>query len=333
MFEKDRFLRPDFTSLDVIAFANSGIPAGINIPNNGNTSIIISTSSLPVDFVVLFYSIDDIRQNFGFKNVSLGNVLSSRIPDSRTTFLRDEDQAVFSRRLQESFDVQVALHELLGHGSGKLFYAGNHDAALIDPLTGKPVTCYAAGTTYDGMFGPLASSYEECKAECVGVYLCPNRDVLKIFGHVTEEACDEVVFCNVLNMARSGLVALETYNPQSQAWGQAHMRARHAILRVMLEDAGGAVKVADVTNIDGRANLQVILDRTRLISHVIPAVGAFLNKLQVYKSTANQLDAAALYSRLTAVPDAWLARRDIVMAQKKPRNVFVQPVLKPLFGT
>ena len=56
----------------------------------------------------------------------------------------------------------------------------------------------------------------------------------------------------------------------------------------------------------------------------VPAIGAFLNKLQVYKSTADAASAKAMYEHYTTVPDDLLRLRDVVLAKKKPRQMLVQ---------
>lgn len=51
----------------------------------------------------------------------------------------------------------------------------------------------------------------------------------------------------------------------------------------------------------------------------------YLQKLHVYKSTANLEEGKKLYEHMTNVDDFWgMKVRDAVMKQKTPRKVFVQ---------
>ncbi|WPA96654.1 uncharacterized protein RHO25_001262 [Cercospora beticola] len=312
-FEKDRFLSPDFTSLEVLTFAGSGIPAGINIPNY-----------------------DVVRQTEGFKNVSLGNVISAAAPKEPTPFIRKEDQELWDKYKDAAFEVQVGLHELLGHGCGKLLqetepgvYNFDVKNPPLNPWTGKPIaTWYKPGETWGTVFGGEGPSYEECRAESVAMSLCPDYSILSIFGFgdgkedINSVAGDVLYIC-YLQMARAGVAALQFWEPSTQKHGQAHMKARFALLNVFLE-AGKEFCELRYTK-DDLSDVEIYLDRTKIESHGRPAVNRFLQKLNVYKATADQKEGLEFYKKYTTV-DEWFATklRPEVVRQAKPRKVFVQ---------
>jgi len=39
---------------------------------------------------------------------------------------------------------------------------------------------YSEKETWDSKFSTIASTYEECRAECVGIYLCLSADALRL---------------------------------------------------------------------------------------------------------------------------------------------------------
>ncbi|XP_043934153.1 dipeptidyl peptidase 3 [Protopterus annectens] len=312
-FEKDQFLKPDFTSLDILTFSGSGIPVGINIPNY-----------------------DEIRQNEGFKNVSLGNVLSvaSAAQKEKLTFLLEEDKDLFLQWKSAALEVQVGLHELLGHGSGKLFVQdekGNFNFeknSVRNPETGELISSwYKENETWDSKFSTIASTYEECRAESVGLYLCLNAEVLRIFGHEGKEA-EDVGYINWLSMVRAGVLSLEFYTPEKNTWRQAHMQARFVILRVLLEAGEGLVTITFTTGSDGKPDAAITLDRSKIISVGKPAVEKFLRKLQVYKSTADVEGGSKMYEMYSTVNNGdvldFITLRETVLLRKEARKMFVQ---------
>lgn len=253
------------------------------------------------------------------------------------TFLSPEDEVLFKKYAAPAFQVQVGLHELLGHGSGKLLEENDAGAFNFDRQqlclpnfeTGESSneavkTWYKPGETWESKFPAIGSSYEECRAESVGIYLCTDREGLSIFGHETEEEANNIIYINWLMMARAGLTALEFYRPSAKTWGQAHMMARFAILQVMLEIGQDFVTIEKTTEPEG---LIVRLDREKILSHGKPAVGKFLLKLQVYKATANFEEGKKMYDHYTSVSEKFLEYRELVLKLKKPRRIIVQPEL------
>ncbi|MCJ1394980.1 hypothetical protein MMC18_007861, partial [Xylographa bjoerkii] len=299
-FEKELFVPPDFTSLKTLAYCSSIIFPGINLPN-----------------------FNDIRQIVGFKNVMISNQIAAEYGENRPTppYIALSEVAGYMISEYDAFYIWVVLHELLGHGTSKLLtqetestFNFDFNNPPISPLTSQPITSwYKPGQSWTGVFGDLATSLDECRAECVGAYLMDNEELLNMFGFDESKmtASDRI----------SGLRALENYIEDDHKWGQAHSRAHFAILRVLL-DAG-----SDFMTIHHNATTQsltVHVDRSKILTHGKPALGKLLLRLHIWRCTADVVACRPWFEALTKVDGIFAEWRKTVLATKMPRQILVQ---------
>ncbi|KAJ7632614.1 aflatoxin-detoxifizyme [Roridomyces roridus] len=311
-FEVDVFRKPDFTALEVVSFATGGIPAGINIPN--------------------YY---EVRESTGFKNVSLANILAAKAPGEELTFIHPDDVDLYNAWDGRAFELQVANHELLGHGTGKLFTEDangkkNFSAEnIINPLTGKPIaTWYRAGQTPDSVLGEVSSSMEECRAEAVALYLCSHPEILEIFKYTDKQEIEDIQYISFLLMARAGVRAIEYWDPAAKKHGQAHMQARLGIMQHLLRS--GVVRLEEIRDKEGvLENLYARVDRAKVLSEGKDVMGKLLVELQVRKSTADGAGARQYYTDLTTPMEIFETPevRTLVLKKKLARKIFVQPTM------
>lgn len=105
-------------------------------------------------------------------------------------FVDASEAANFQKHKYPTYYWWVVLHELLGHGTGKMMMETERGKFNFDtnhppknPLTGRSITSwYKLGQTWTGQFGELATTLDECRAELVGAYLMDDPELLDLFG-------------------------------------------------------------------------------------------------------------------------------------------------------
>jgi dipeptidyl-peptidase-3 len=87
--------------------------------------------------------------------------------------------------------ITTSIHELLGHGTGKLLaetapgvFNFDSDRVPINTLTGKSIqSWYKPGQTWTSVFEKLSGTVEECRAMLISYYLAESKDMLRMYGY------------------------------------------------------------------------------------------------------------------------------------------------------
>lgn len=133
---------------------------------------------------------NDIRQEEGFKNVIIANRMVAESQAQQYPFIDASEAADFKRCKFPAYYWWVVLHELLGHGTGRMMveveegkYNFDINNPPTNPITGDPiVSWYRPGQTWTGQFADLSTTVDECRAELVGAYLMDDTELLELFG-------------------------------------------------------------------------------------------------------------------------------------------------------
>jgi len=221
--EKTRFMAPDFSSLDVLTFAGDRLPSGINIPN--------------------YY---DIRENDGFKNVvfqSKDDAMKPKLtvfPYTLTHVKSKTESDFINQYQQQAYQVQVAGHELFGHGSGKMIYrdekTGKCPVSAVAPIEPNKTlnNCYEKGETYSSRFGDIGTSFEECRADLSGLWLEEFPEMYETFNWTAKDN-DILRWSSMLGEARKGILGLESsFNEDKHRWNQAHTQGAYVITKFIM---------------------------------------------------------------------------------------------------
>ncbi|MGB8656746.1 MAG: peptidase M49 [Candidatus Zixiibacteriota bacterium] len=255
-------------------------PLGINLPNAQN-----------------------IRETYGSKNFILTNVSSSihRLQAGKATreFALAEEEIKLDQTWGEKAEfLQTTLHEILGHGSGK----------VSAKLTKDP----------HEYLREYYSSLEEAKADLMAMWHIFDKKLMNVAG--IDEKCGEALY---RQYTRADLLRLRSVK-MGDRLEKDHARARHMIVSYIMDKTGAI----DVRERNGKVYLSV-----NDIPKMRQGVGELLSMIMRIKAEGDYEEAKKLVERYgIKINTQW---RDQVLRRAEAIDLpdhyaFVMPELEPL---
>jgi len=267
----------------VIETGESGpiTPVGINLPNDQH-----------------------IRERYGSKSVSLSNINEaydkSTLPELRSEFAwTPEETARALKWTAFAGELTTNMHEVIGHGSGKVNARlnGNPQAALREQF----------------------SAVEESRADLVALYFLPDPKLVEV-GLVSAADHRDIVLAEYENYTRNALVQLRRVR-EGTTIEEDHMRNRQMIVRWLMANT----TAVEIRRRDGKTYF-VMTDAAAFRD----GVGRLLAEVQRIKGEGDYDAARALFETYGVHFDP--ALRDEVVARVDRLNLpsytgFVMPRL------
>lgn len=264
--------------------ASPSTPIGVNLPNN-----------------------NWIREEYGSKSVSLGNIIEAYDKAGGKGLV---DEFAYSKEEKERADkyaylggkLHTALHEVIGHASGQ-----------INPGIGQPVETLKQ----------YASTLEEARADLVGLYFLYDQKMIDI-GLVPSFEVGKAEYDGYI---RNGMMTQLQRLDLGQDLTEEHMQNRQLVAKWVLEK-GQKDKVIEKIEKDGKTYF-VINDYLKLRD----LFGQLLKEIQRIKSEGDFKAGQALVDNYGVKVDRALHQE--VLNRVKPLNIapysgFVNPTLVPI---
>lgn len=172
----------------------------------------------------------------------------------------------------------------------------------------------------------MHSAYEECRADTIALYLSKFDQPYEIFFPDQKDRWEDIYYGGWLDTFYGAVKGLQYYDPEKKLWGQAHVQSNFAILQAVRK-VDPSIVYFDFVQKDGKDWFYLQVDRAKLRNIGHGAIKDFLFKLHIYKSIGDSDSATKLFNEHSEVSGDMLKIREIVVANRQPRRLEVQPNL------